>query len=528
MPALLSEQPSLTLTKFFSTPLDNAVATARTCYSSRLIYDEEVSKNEQAINLRDKIAQSTYMAGHHTTLQHAHFQFAMSHTSRHALWSLFHAHPFYNSEQVSQRYVAVREGSFCHPDFGSLEKNNRFSAAIMRQQHAYQDLCVLLHPVCEELYFQVYRGRQKNRQDKRWQSAIKKRAQEVARYVLPLATHSHLYHTISGLSLHRYHRLAASFDCPSEQKIIVEKMVAEVNKIDPDFFRHIEDGMPLEETLEAQVFSRLGLSEIDNHNAARYARDFDTELKGKSAQLISASDKPEALIGHAVRQVLFLSKDALSDDDAVKMLLSPRENTYLGQSLNLLSLSKLNRALDMVHFSFIKKMSHAADSQAQRHRMLPGVRPIFSRTINLHEPDYIRPPLFDHPMAKEAKALYDRIHEQTWEDAAWLYKEGASAECLQYIFTNAYPIRYTDSGTLMDHLHKWTTRLCYNAQEEIWAATIDEVMAVRMRAPRIGQFLLPPCGMRQLSGHTPICPEGDRFCGVPVWKKSIEEYHRLL
>ncbi len=452
----------------------------------------------------------------------------MSKVSRQVLWSLFHAHPFYNSEQVSQRYVTVKEGGFCHPDFANPKANARFKEAMRRQEVAYQDLCLLLHPVCEELYFQIYRGRQKARQDKRWQAAIKKRAQEVARYVLPLATHSHLYHTISGLTLHRYHRLAESFDCPTEQKIIIQKMVAEVNKIDPEFFRHIEDTMPLEQTLEAQTFQRMELAEIDSPNAAHLAASFDQGLGGKSAQLISSSEEPEQLIGHAVRQVLYLSPDKLSNQAALDMLLSPLKNNYLGQSLNLLSLSKLGRALDMVHFSFVKKMSHAADSQAQRHRMIPGMRAIFSRTINLETPDYITPQLFHHELAKRAKDLYDRVHEQTWEDARWLHKEGASAEALQYIFTNAYPIRYTDSGTLMDHLHKWTTRLCYNAQEEIWAATIDEVMAVRMKAPLIGKYLLPPCGLRQLSGHSPICPEGDRFCGVPVWKKTIEEYSRLL
>lgn len=528
MLGLVSDLPRLTLTKYFFTPLDNAVATARTCYSSRIIYDEDVSKNDQAISLRDKIARSTYLAGHHTTLQHAHFQFAMANVSRQALWSLFHAHPFYNSEQVSQRYVTVKEGSYVVPKMENERAQNCYVSAVKRQQDAYQQLCVMLHPVCEELYFQVYRGRQKARDDKRWQSAIKKRAQEVARYVLPLATHSHLYHTISGLTLHRYHRLAESFDCPWEQKIIIKKMVEEVNKIDPQFFSAIEDTMPLNQTLEAQAFKRLELDEIDSNNAARYAASFDADLKGKSAQLISGSEHPERLLGDAVRQILVVSRERLSDQAAVDMLLSPIKNTYLGEPLNLLSLSKIARALDTVHFSFNKKMSHAADSQAQRHRMIPGTRAIFSRTINLNEPDYITPQLFEHELAKEAKALYDRVHEQTWADAKQLYEEGVGAEALQYIFTNAYPIRYSDSGTLMDHLHKWSTRLCYNAQEEIWATTVDEVMAVRMKSAMIGQYLLPPCGLRQLSGHSPICPEGDRFCGVPVWKKSIEEYHRTL
>ena len=63
--------------------------------------------------LRDRIAQETYFAGHHTTLQHATFQFAIENVSRQALWSFLHSHPFYNSEQVSQRYVPPRRGSTC-------------------------------------------------------------------------------------------------------------------------------------------------------------------------------------------------------------------------------------------------------------------------------------------------------------------------------------------------------------------------------------------------------------------------------
>ena len=33
------------------------------------------------------------------------FVFILDNVSRLAIWSFFHAHPFYNSEQVSQRYV---------------------------------------------------------------------------------------------------------------------------------------------------------------------------------------------------------------------------------------------------------------------------------------------------------------------------------------------------------------------------------------------------------------------------------------
>lgn len=52
-----------------------------------------------------------YEAGHRTTLQHAHFPFALGRVSRHAIWAFPHSHAFYNSEQVNRRYVEVKEGS---------------------------------------------------------------------------------------------------------------------------------------------------------------------------------------------------------------------------------------------------------------------------------------------------------------------------------------------------------------------------------------------------------------------------------
>ena len=100
------------------------MATARTCYSAAR--DRETDEVSGAPELspedgaeegrqRDRIAKSIYQAGHHTTLQHAHFQFALDDVSRQFLWSFLHSHPFYNSEQVSQRYVEVRAGNYTVP-----------------------------------------------------------------------------------------------------------------------------------------------------------------------------------------------------------------------------------------------------------------------------------------------------------------------------------------------------------------------------------------------------------------------------
>src|SRR5262249_17511500 len=106
--AFTSAAPIVRLTNGFVEAFDNAVATARTCYSPRIIKAEDVRKDNRAREVRDRTARATYQAGHHTTLQHATFQFSLENVSRQLIWSVLHAHPFYNSEQVSQRYVEVK------------------------------------------------------------------------------------------------------------------------------------------------------------------------------------------------------------------------------------------------------------------------------------------------------------------------------------------------------------------------------------------------------------------------------------
>jgi hypothetical protein len=43
------------------------------------------------------------------------FQFTLENVSRQFIWSFLHSHPFYNSEQVSQRYVTVGPDSVTVP-----------------------------------------------------------------------------------------------------------------------------------------------------------------------------------------------------------------------------------------------------------------------------------------------------------------------------------------------------------------------------------------------------------------------------
>lgn len=523
MSFLRSAPPKAQLVKAFTTPFDNAIATARTCYSSRLIYDEDVRKDEKAIALRDDIAKSTYQAGHHTTLQHAHFQFALDGVSRHALWGFFHTHPFYNSEQVSQRYVEVKPERVVIPDFSDEQAQERYESSAKRQMAVYKELISLLTPAATDGYFTVYPGRKKNADDKRWVSAIKKRCQEVARYVLPIGTHAHLYHTVSGITLHRYHRIAQSADCPQEQKLVIEQMIEQVNAWDPLFFRDVEKILPLEQTLEERIEKTLPV-----RNARDFVADFDRDLKGQVSALVYGTSEAPRIMGEALREVFGAKPEHLSDDQACAWLLNPAQNPYLGEALNLSSLSKAMRALDLVHFTFKKKMSHTADVQQQRHRMNPGARPILHQQVVPGVADFITPKLFLHPLAARAKEVYDTEMQRNAEDVAFLIERNASPEHWQYLLPNAFPVRYTDTASLRDHHHKWTTRLCYNAQEEIWRASLDEVKQVSALYPQMGRWLLPPCGMRANSQRSPVCPEGIRFCGTPVWRLKQDDYLRVL
>ena len=171
------------------------------------------------------------------------------------------------------------------------------------------------------------------------------------------------------------------------------------------------------------------------------------------------------------------------------------------------------RALQHAHFTFAKKISHTADSQDQRHRMVPGSRPLLVLSDS-REPDYITPMLIaGNPRARE---IYARAMHDAWAAKNELLDRGVPREFALYLLPNAAAIRLIESGSLLHLLHKWTMRTCFNAQEEIYQASMEEVAQVRAAMPAIGRFLGPPCHLRA-GVATPICTEGSHFCGVKVW-----------
>src|SRR6202162_5768526 len=134
--------PRITLRNHFAHPYDSAIAAARTCYAPRLINPEEVTDKQ-----RLQIGASTFYGGHHTVYQHAHFEFGLENVSRQFVWSFLHAHPFYNSEHQSRRYVRLDHAlAYLPPEMPGFGPSERaiFEGAIERAWNYYRELSTLL------------------------------------------------------------------------------------------------------------------------------------------------------------------------------------------------------------------------------------------------------------------------------------------------------------------------------------------------------------------------------------------------
>jgi thymidylate synthase ThyX len=218
-------------------------------------------------------------------------------------------------------------------------------------------------------------------------------------------------------------------------------------------------------------------------------------------------------VAEAYRAVMGLTVAECPDNEALDRLLNPARNPYRRETLNVGVHAPMMRALQHANFTFAKKISHTADSQDQRHRMVPGSRPLLTLS-DTRSPDYITPMLIrENPQALE---IYRQAMEEAWAAKNELLDRGVAPEFALYLLPNAKAIRLVETGSLLHLLHKWTMRTCFNAQEEIYQSSLEEVQQVRAAFPELGRYLGPPCFIRA-GISTPICTEGSHFCGVKVW-----------
>jgi len=429
-------------------PTDIAVGSARSCYFAKnIVTPESASSWDKKNSLLDSI----FKAGHHTTLQHYHFTILIEGMSRHLIWRLLHSHMFYNSEQVSQRYAKMKIENFYIPQKANKNKWNEYYKKMFSY---YEFFCQKLEPIMKE------------KLPKFQKHIANKKAQEMARYLLPVGMKAHLYHTINVITALRYINVASFLpECKTEAQEFVELLEKEMLKIDKDL-------KPLIEFAKNQkaVFPKI---DIDKFRSSENVNVFDVvnydfEMNENYAGILRAS------------------------------------NIFFDESL-------------LGGFNSYIKLSLSADAQNQRHRRSPAIRPALK---DIYKRDFYIPPIIKENFLNEYNEAIEYSY-QFFESQ----KEILGFDEAVYSLVNAHNIEIVEKDDFNEFTHKAQMRLCYNAQQEIFDIVYSQIKELKQNGVNIDNFL-PPCAVRFKEGIKPYCPEGDRFCGVKVWKLGFDEYKR--
>jgi len=489
---------------------DIAIATAFQCYSPGVAkikpraFDDEKAQS---------VANSTLEAGHHTTRMHPNFTWKLEGVSRAVTCEVFHSHPFYNSEQQSQRYVEAKEGNYLVSANFNPEQREIYIEAATYSNRAYFELLQLLHPEIERRVKAMYpeRGWNVPKTAERLNSKIAKCCQEVARYALPIAQKTTYDHTLSELELLRLFRASQINHFSDEARYVIGQMVQGLSKADPTILQELSAPLPPEEE-----------SLPDDTYITGQKQEFDAILGDKSSHLWDVPEKTRKTLALAIRNTLGIPEARLSNAEALKLLLDPRENPYLSDVYESGIHHKLTSVLRQVNLTFITKLSHTAESQRQRHRRTPGSVPPISATYD-GTSDYITPLVIRENEALKTK--YDEVMANIYGFVKKAIDAGIPREQALLLLPNAHAIRVVESGDLFDWLHRWKQRLCFLAQEEIFFVSVEQAEEMLNFLPEAESAFLAPCGLTHKAG-TGKCPEGNRWCGKGVWNWGIDRYRQ--
>ncbi|RUM56160.1 MAG: thymidylate synthase [Nautilia sp.] len=431
-------------------PTDIAVGSARSCYFGKNIITPEMAENWDKKN---ELLDSIFKAGHHTTLQHYHFTILIEGMSRHLIWRLLHSHMFYNSEQVSQRYAKMRIENFYIPKSANSERWGNYYNKMFKY---YDEFCEKLEPIMET---QLPKFQKHN---------AKKKAQEMARYLLPVGMKAHLYHTINVITALRYLNVVNFLpESQTEAKEFANQLENEMLRIDENLKPLIEFAKK-----EKSVFPKI---DMEKYRCEKDVKIFD-------------------IINHNFE---------MNENYAGVLRTS---NIFLDESL-------------LGGFNSYIRLSFSADAQNQRHRRSPAIRPAIQ---DIYKRDFYIPPIIEENLLSE----YNEAINYSYE---FFEKESVNigfGEAI-YALTNAHKIEILEKDDFNEFTHKAQMRLCYNAQQEIFDIVYEQIKQLGENGVDIDNFL-PPCAVRYKEKIRPYCPEGDRFCGIKVWKLNFSEYQRKI
>ncbi len=507
--------PEIKLTLISQTPpemadvgvRDIAVTTAIQCYTAGNAQMKERRDEKSAL-----IAESTLHAGHLTTRQHAHFTWHVQGASRSVTHDVFHGNPFYNSEQQSQRYVEAKAGNYLVPNGLNSEQEEHFISSADYTNTAYFELLDLLEQEVSKRMHEMYppEGWNVEGTKKRLDSKTSKICQEVARYVLPIGQKTTYYHTLNHLQLLRLFRASQMSHFSDEGRFIVARMIESVASVDPTIY------MELEAPLEQPQRKPASFEEIRTQKLL-----FDAQLDGKNSEMIRYTNKPDQILVEAARVTLGIPHKSMGDREILELLMEPNKNSLVSDVYDTGMIDPLTSALRQIQVTFIERLSHTADSQRQRHRRTPGVTPPITASFD-GNPDYITPLVVRENA--EIKDRYDQIMSKVYQNVNDAIALGVPLEKALLLLPNAHALRVVESGDLFDWAHRLKQRLCLLAQEEIFFISVDQAEQIVEILPDSQKMMLAPCGIRKYAKERPRCPEGDRWCGQPVFHWQLEKY----
>ncbi len=327
-----------------------------------------------------------------------------------------------------------------------------------------------------------------------------------------------MVHTVSGITLHRLRRMAASGDAPYEAREVIGRMVDLVRQVDPFFFEKVGCEELPADALPETHFQR------PTADGDRFAREFDRRLNGRVSRLVDASPRAEESVAEAVRVTFGLSADELTDDEAIERVMNPALNRYrLEVHERVVPLAADARAASRV--------VHVREAP-EPHRGLAGsaapdgARVASADVVRGHRRARLRDAAAHRGKSAGHARCTTRAMRAAWDAKNRLLALGVPLEFAMYVLPNAKTLRMVESGSLLALMHKWLMRTCFNAQEEIYLASMDELDAVRLLHPRLARFIGPPCVVRN-GLIAPRCTEGTHFCGIPVWRDFPAAVRRL-
>jgi thymidylate synthase ThyX len=486
--------------------IDIASSVATQCYSPGIALMKARPEEKP-----QRVAAETLDAGHHTTRMHATYTFAVVGASRLAIHDGLHDNPFQSSDQQSQRYAEIRSGNFVRFTDVSSSQQTAMEGLSDQSNQNYAELTAELRLFVMERLSDS--GKIRGKSPEAVNLLAQKMCQEIARYMVVIGQFSNLFYTINELQLLRMFHATAQPDCSDEIKFIVGSMVQAVAEADAQFITELRPPSQRQRPV-------LKFSEELNQSQKN---EFDLRLGEGDTKLIATPENGIQVLGIAVRNVLGLTEQQMPDSAAIKMLIDPSQNPLLADVYETGIMDPLTRCLRQVQITYLTRLSHAGDSQRQRHRRTPGADPVGTVLVD-GTPDFFTPMIIrENPSLLEK---YNFMMDRHYEGIRNGIGMGISRDQLAYLLPNAHRVRLVESGDLFDWIHRFKQRLCYLAQEEICFVSISQARQLIDEFPQFSSALLAPCGIRKSAGVKPYCPEGPRFCGQPVYHMKLEEYSK--